>query len=58
MGDWNYVVGDKPYGNIFGPHVLGMRCPRGKRSLIVKEMNLLSPAYGLRSLRENSIPGE
>jgi hypothetical protein len=57
IDDWNNMVGDKSYRIIFEPHVLG-RCPKGKRSLTVEKMALLSPARGLRSLRENSIPGK
>ena len=41
MGDWNSVVGNKSYGNIFGPHGLRRRSQRGQMLIDFCEINSL-----------------
>ena len=52
------VVGDKSYRNIFGLRGLGRRNQSTCSSTFVKEMDLSSPAHGLKSLIEDPTHGK
>jgi len=39
MGDWNNIVGDEPYRNIVGPHVIGRKNHRAQMLINVCERN-------------------